>query len=470
MREELDVGKYVSILEVDSLKELSSDVLQDAVIKLLSGIEGEPDPKEQLNVIGCNAASFFGVNRAFFVSVDCESHRWKSEFVAERVSFDRIQELQNPHFSSRFYKYAAKLLKKGRCFYLKSSSLKAGLMDDYKILHDHLIEDVICASYDVGHRGFMIIVNPTENIGYGAIIRQYMTYAESAIYKLQVSEIIYRMTGKTTPVKRDTLYCWTMGGLRLARGGGDTRGTSLSRFRSSCYLAYLLTVPNRKAHISEIMENATDDELIDTIDYASIVRNQLHRFNGSMKKVLGDVRILYFKDDFLYLNPELFVTLDLEVIKGLMSMAERQEDMMMRLKLLEYLFFFYSGHFLPEYSDRKWAAIIENRYKDYFLKAVEMNNECLLAIGQEDKISDNMHRALIRYPHESILYVRSIGAEVKCGRMFAAKNILRLSADTLDQDEWYDFYDLLKEDDNFYTPEFEPIRTRAKKIYDARNG
>ena len=96
-----------------------------------------------------------------------------------------------------------------------------------------------------------------------------------------------------------------------------------------------------------------------------------------------------------------------------------------------------------------------------------MNNECLIAIGQEDKISDNMHRALIRYPHESILYVRSIGAEVKCGRMFAAKNILRLSADTLDQDEWYDFYDLLKEDDKFYTPEFEPIRTTARKIYDA---
>lgn len=172
-------------------------------------------------------------------------------------------------------------------------------------------------------------------------------------------------------------------------------------------LAYLLKNYRTKQSGQEIQDIMFSDN--SSSNPGNALKALVYRLRVILKKYFGDIDIIASGNSTYYLNPEVEVSLDIDVFDRLINQGGCQEDEESKIKYYKQAIDLYQGTFLPMLSEEQWVIIagtyLESSYMNTVVYLLEryLNNQkydlveqlCKQALNY-DSLNENLHYYLIK--------------------------------------------------------------------------
>lgn len=172
-------------------------------------------------------------------------------------------------------------------------------------------------------------------------------------------------------------------------------------------LAYLLKNYRTKQSGQEIQDIMFSDN--SSSNPGNALKALVYRLRVILKKYFGDIDIIASGNSTYYLNPEIEVSLDIDVFDRLISQGGCQEDEETKIKYYKQAIDLYQGTFLPMLSEEQWVIItgtyLESSYMNTVVYLLEryLNNKNYDLVEQlskkalnYDSLNENLHYYLIK--------------------------------------------------------------------------
>lgn len=172
-------------------------------------------------------------------------------------------------------------------------------------------------------------------------------------------------------------------------------------------LAYLLKNYRTKQSGQEIQDIMFSDN--SSSNPGNALKALVYRLRVILKKYFGDIDIIASGNSTYYLNPEVEVSLDIDVFDRLINQGGCQEDEESKIKYYKQAIDLYQGTFLPMLSEEQWVIIagtyLESSYMNTVVYLLEryLNNQKYDLVEQlskqalnYDSLNENLHYYLIK--------------------------------------------------------------------------
>lgn len=172
-------------------------------------------------------------------------------------------------------------------------------------------------------------------------------------------------------------------------------------------LAYLLKNYRTKQSGQEIQDIMFSDN--SSSNPGNALKALVYRLRVILKKYFGDIDIIASGNSTYYLNPEVEVSLDIDVFDRLINQGGCQEDEESKIKYYKQAIDLYQGTFLPMLSEEQWVIIagtyLESSYMNTVVYLLEryLNNQKYNLVEQlskqalnYDSLNENLHYYLIK--------------------------------------------------------------------------
>lgn len=172
-------------------------------------------------------------------------------------------------------------------------------------------------------------------------------------------------------------------------------------------LAYLLKNYRTKQSGQEIQDIMFSDN--SSSNPGNALKALVYRLRVILKKYFGDIDIIASGNSTYYLNPEIEVSLDIDVFDRLISQGGCQEDDDSKVKYYKQAVDLYQGAFLPMLSEEQWVIItgtyLESSYMNTVVYLLERylsskNYDLVEQLSKQalnyDSLNENLHYYLIK--------------------------------------------------------------------------
>lgn len=172
-------------------------------------------------------------------------------------------------------------------------------------------------------------------------------------------------------------------------------------------LAYLLKNYRTKQSGQEIQDIMFSDN--SSSNPGNALKALVYRLRVILKKYFGDIDIIASGNSTYYLNPEIEVSLDIDVFDRLISQGGCQEDEETKIKYYKQAIDLYQGTFLPMLSEEQWVIItgtyLESSYMNTIVYLLErylssQNYDLVEQLSKQalnyDSLNENLHYYLIK--------------------------------------------------------------------------
>lgn len=172
-------------------------------------------------------------------------------------------------------------------------------------------------------------------------------------------------------------------------------------------LAYLLKNYRTKQSGQEIQDIMFSDN--SSSNPGNALKALVYRLRVILKKYFGDIDIIASGNSTYYLNPEIEVSLDIDVFDRLINQGGCQEDDDSKVKYYKQAVDLYQGAFLPMLSEEQWVIItgtyLESSYMNTVVYLLERylsskNYDLVEQLSKQalnfDSLNENLHYYLIK--------------------------------------------------------------------------
>lgn len=151
-------------------------------------------------------------------------------------------------------------------------------------------------------------------------------------------------------------------------------------------LSYLLKNYHVKLSSQEIQTIMFSDD--SSNNPANALKALVYRLRTILKKIFGTVNIIVSGNSTYFINPDLEITLDIDIFDKLITDGENAQNDEERIALFEKAIDLYEGTFLPMLSDEQWVIITGTYLESMFMTTAVY----LLKKYTEQKMYDSVEK------------------------------------------------------------------------------
>ncbi len=188
------------------------------------------------------------------------------------------------------------------------------------------------------------------------------------------------------------------------------------RTKATMLLAYLL-YNNSRSHSREELISIL--QLTDESDNPyNVLKNIIYRLRKMFEAApIDNINIISFKRGYYSLSDRINYNIDVEKFDGLISKIrennlQAQDILDMSMEAIS----LYKGDFLPRMSSEIWVVSASVRYQKDYIYALNSAYAVLWKRKEQEKLLDELNRAVYLYPYEEGLQAKRIKCLSKIGR------------------------------------------------------